>query len=64
MCIGKGLASGLPLAGIVARAEVMDWAPAATARRSAATPSPAPPRWSRSSWSRAAWRNAAAWATT
>ena len=27
MCIGKGLASGLPLAGIVARASVMDWAP-------------------------------------
>ena len=27
MCIGKGLASGLPLAGIVARSEVMDWAP-------------------------------------
>ncbi len=27
MCIGKGLASGLPLAGIVARREVMDWAP-------------------------------------
>ena len=26
MCIGKGLASGLPLAGIVAKAEVMDWA--------------------------------------
>ena len=27
MCIGKGLASGLPLAGIVARSEIMDWAP-------------------------------------
>lgn len=27
MCIGKGLASGLPLAGIVARDEIMDWAP-------------------------------------
>ena len=27
MCIGKGLASGLPLAGIVARAEIMDWEP-------------------------------------
>ena len=27
MCIGKGLASGLPLAGIVARREVMDWVP-------------------------------------
>jgi 4-aminobutyrate aminotransferase len=27
MCIGKGLASGLPLAGIVARSTVMDWAP-------------------------------------
>ncbi|MGI9031004.1 MAG: aminotransferase class III-fold pyridoxal phosphate-dependent enzyme [Ilumatobacteraceae bacterium] len=27
MCIGKGLASGLPLAGIVARADVMDWLP-------------------------------------
>ena len=27
MCIGKGLASGLPLAGIVARADVMDWQP-------------------------------------
>ena len=27
MCIGKGLASGLPLAGIVARAGVMDWEP-------------------------------------
>ena len=27
MCIGKGLASGLPLAGIVASAEVMDWEP-------------------------------------
>ncbi len=27
MCIGKGLASGLPLAGIVARASVMDWMP-------------------------------------
>ena len=27
MCIGKGLASGLPLAGIVARAAVMDWEP-------------------------------------
>jgi 4-aminobutyrate aminotransferase len=25
MCFGKGLASGLPLGGIVARAEVMDW---------------------------------------
>ena len=25
MCVGKGLASGLPLAGIVARSEVMDW---------------------------------------
>jgi 4-aminobutyrate aminotransferase len=27
MCVGKGLASGLPLAGIVARAELMDWEP-------------------------------------
>jgi 4-aminobutyrate aminotransferase len=27
MCVGKGLASGLPLAGIVARASVMDWEP-------------------------------------
>ena len=27
MCIGKGLASGLPLAGIVARSDVMDWEP-------------------------------------
>jgi len=27
MCIGKGLASGLPLAGIIARAALMDWAP-------------------------------------
>jgi 4-aminobutyrate aminotransferase len=27
MCIGKGLASGLPLAGIVARSSVMDWRP-------------------------------------
>jgi len=27
MCIGKGLASGLPLAGIVAKADVMDWEP-------------------------------------
>ena len=27
MCIGKGLASGLPLAGIIAKAAVMDWAP-------------------------------------
>jgi 4-aminobutyrate aminotransferase len=27
MCVGKGLASGLPLAGIVARSEVMDWEP-------------------------------------
>jgi 4-aminobutyrate aminotransferase len=27
MCVGKGLASGLPLAGIIARAEVMDWEP-------------------------------------
>ncbi len=27
MCVGKGLASGLPLAGIVAKASVMDWAP-------------------------------------
>lgn len=27
MCIGKGLASGLPLAGIVARSSVMDWKP-------------------------------------
>ncbi|HET7721768.1 MAG TPA: aminotransferase class III-fold pyridoxal phosphate-dependent enzyme, partial [Acidimicrobiales bacterium] len=27
MCIGKGLASGLPLAGIVARTEIMDWEP-------------------------------------
>jgi len=27
MCIGKGLASGLPLAGIVARSAVMDWEP-------------------------------------
>jgi len=27
MCIGKGLASGMPLAGIVARSEVMDWQP-------------------------------------
>jgi acetylornithine/succinyldiaminopimelate/putrescine aminotransferase len=27
MCIGKGLASGLPLAGIVARDELMDWEP-------------------------------------
>ncbi len=27
MCVGKGLASGLPLAGIIAKAEVMDWAP-------------------------------------
>jgi 4-aminobutyrate aminotransferase len=27
MCIGKGLASGLPLAGIIARSEVMDWEP-------------------------------------
>ncbi|CAN5845085.1 acetyl ornithine aminotransferase family protein [soil metagenome] len=27
MCIGKGLASGMPLAGIVARSEIMDWEP-------------------------------------
>jgi len=27
MCIGKGLASGLPLAGIIAKAELMDWEP-------------------------------------
>ena len=27
MCVGKGLASGLPLAGIVARPAVMDWEP-------------------------------------
>jgi 4-aminobutyrate aminotransferase len=27
MCIGKGLASGLPLAGIIARSTVMDWLP-------------------------------------
>jgi 4-aminobutyrate aminotransferase len=27
MCVGKGLASGLPLAGIVARSELMDWEP-------------------------------------
>ena len=27
MCIGKGLASGLPLAGIIARSAVMDWLP-------------------------------------
>jgi len=27
MCIGKGLASGLPLAGIIARDDVMDWQP-------------------------------------
>jgi len=27
LCVGKGLASGLPLAGIVARADVMDWEP-------------------------------------
>ena len=27
MCVGKGLASCLPLAAIVARAEVMDWEP-------------------------------------
>jgi 4-aminobutyrate aminotransferase len=27
LCVGKGLASGLPLAGIVARAELMSWEP-------------------------------------
>jgi 4-aminobutyrate aminotransferase len=27
MCVGKGLASGLPLAGIVARSDIMDWEP-------------------------------------
>jgi 4-aminobutyrate aminotransferase len=27
MCIGKGLASGLPLGGIVARSEIMTWEP-------------------------------------
>jgi 4-aminobutyrate aminotransferase len=27
MCIGKGLASGMPLAGIIARSEIMDWEP-------------------------------------
>ena len=27
MCVGKGLASGLPLAGIVARSATMDWEP-------------------------------------
>ena len=27
LCIGKGLASGLPLAGIVAKAELMSWQP-------------------------------------
>jgi 4-aminobutyrate aminotransferase len=27
MCVGKGLASGLPLAGIVTKAELMDWEP-------------------------------------
>ena len=27
VCIGKGLASGLPLAGIIAQAAVMDWEP-------------------------------------
>ena len=27
LCVGKGLASGLPLAGIVARTDLMDWEP-------------------------------------
>ena len=27
LCIGKGLASGLPLAGLIAKADVMDWVP-------------------------------------
>jgi 4-aminobutyrate aminotransferase len=27
MCVGKGLASGMPLAGIVARSELMNWEP-------------------------------------
>jgi len=27
MCIGKGLASGLPLAGIIAKSDLMDWEP-------------------------------------
>jgi 4-aminobutyrate aminotransferase len=27
MCIGKGLASGMPLAGIIARSDLMDWEP-------------------------------------
>lgn len=27
LCIGKGLASGLPLAGIITKADVMDWKP-------------------------------------
>ena len=27
LCVGKGLASGLPLAGIVARSELMNWEP-------------------------------------
>jgi 4-aminobutyrate aminotransferase len=27
MCVGKGLASGMPLAGIGARSEIMDWEP-------------------------------------
>ena len=42
--VGKSLASGMPLAGVIGSTEVMDWCiPAGWARPTAETPSHAPP---------------------
>ena len=51
----KGIATGMPLGALIARADCSRaGAPAPTARRTAATRSPAPRRWRRSTCSRAA----------
>ena len=52
VCLAKGIASGMPLGAIIARADVMDWRPARTPARSAATRSRVSRRWRRSSCSK------------
>ena len=52
VCLAKGIASGMPLGAIIARATSWTGAPARTPARSAATRSPASPPWRRSSCSK------------
>ena len=50
----KGIASGMPIGAMIARADVMDWRPGRTAPRTAATRSRSPRSWRRSTSSRRA----------